>query len=65
MTRYSLPDAIFTAAQERAIKEAQRCQANTDAGNCPVCGDPGTCDESEPVMRAHNEDDHSLCCYSI
>ena len=74
MTRYNLPDAVFTAAQERAITEARRCQANTDEGNCPACGDPSyTCScDLEPVgtdasilIECHNTGDHSLCYYSI
>ena len=63
----------FTTTQERAIAEALRCQANVDDGNCPACGDPmedcpghhATDDHGVCVIRAHGNDDHSLCCYGI
>jgi hypothetical protein len=65
--------SLFAVTQERAISEALRCQANTDAGNCPACGDPtdecpghyATDDHAVCIIRAHENDDHSLCYYSI
>lgn len=66
MLNLNSPDVI------REIKEATRCQANLDEGNCPACGDPEDRENHEhfdqenvAIMQAHNDDDHSLCAYSI
>jgi len=64
---------MFSSDQETAFTEALRCQANTDDGNCPVCGDPvRECTGHTQVLDAgywifsdHEADDHSRCAYSI
>jgi len=65
---------MLSSDQEIALTEALRCQANTDKGNCPACGDPAqacACGTQAGgrvfrlLMECHNEGDHSRCAYSI
>lgn len=56
---------------ERDLVYALRCQVNLDEGNCPACGDPSPNGHTHTemdmvvVLLAHNDNDHSLCAYSI
>ncbi len=63
--------AMRAAAIIEDRKEARRCQANVDEGNCPACGDPDD-GHAHPILTVdrdilvrHGNGDHSLCAYSI